>query len=66
MTNKILNAKQLCAVLGISTTLFYKLKRAGMPYHQLPESRAYYMLDEVETWLSKAGYQQKAVKIWTK
>lgn len=63
---KILNAKELCIGLGISTTLFYKLKKAGMPYHQLPKSRAYYLIDEVEEWLSQVGYQQKEVKIWTK
>lgn len=64
MTEKILNAKELCAVLGISTIIFYKLRRAGMPYHQFPKSRAYYILTEVEEWLGKAGYHQE--KVWTK
>lgn len=64
MTQAILNAKQLCQALGISTTTFYKFKKAGMPYHQLPKSRAYFILNEVEDWLSKAGYHQST--IWTK
>ena len=41
MKQAILNAKQLCQTLGISTTTFYKFKKAGMPYHQLPKSRAF-------------------------
>ena len=61
---KPLNGKELRNKLGISTTLFYKFRRAGMPYHQFPESRAYYLLDEVELWLSSAGYHQ--MKVWTK
>ena len=52
----ILNGKELRQALGISTTTFYKFKKAGMPYHQLPASRAYFILNEVESWLSKAGY----------
>ncbi|WP_278838540.1 helix-turn-helix transcriptional regulator [Ligilactobacillus agilis] len=61
----ILNGKQLCAALGISTTLLYRLIRSGMPYHQLSTgSRKYYNLEEVKHWLLNAGYQQKTV--WTK
>lgn len=63
--NKILNAKELCNKLSISTTFFYKMKKAGMPYHQLcSNSRAYYILDEVEDWLSEAGFHQETK--WTK
>ncbi|NRO26083.1 helix-turn-helix transcriptional regulator [Lactobacillus helveticus] len=58
--NKILNGKELCNELRISTTFFYKMKKAGMPYHQLSsDSRAYYILDEVEAWLYKAGFHQE-------
>lgn len=64
MTTKILNGTELRTALGISTTLFYKFRRAGMPYHQFPKSRAYYLLDEVENWLKKSGYHQE--KVWTK
>lgn len=64
MTVKILNAKELQNTLGISTTLLYKFRKAGMPYHQFPQSRAYYLLDEVENWLTKSGYHQE--KVWTK
>ncbi len=64
MKQVILNGKELRQALGISTTTFYKFKKAGMPYHQLPMSRAYFILDEVENWLSKAGYHQQT--IWTK
>lgn len=64
MNKKILNAKELCIALGISTTTFYKFKKMGMPYHQFPKSRAYYILTEVEEWLGKAGYHQE--KVWTK
>lgn len=61
----ILNGKQLCSALGISTTLMYRLIRNGMPYHQLSTaSRKYYNLNEVKDWLLKAGYQQKST--WTK
>ncbi|RVU71419.1 MULTISPECIES: AlpA family transcriptional regulator [Lactobacillus] len=56
MSQEILNGKELRQALGISTTTFYKFKKAGMPYHQLPASRAYFILDEVENWLGKAGY----------
>ena len=51
MTQKILNSKELCQTLGISTTLFYKLKKSGMPYHKFPRSRAYFILEEVENWM---------------
>lgn len=62
---EILNGKQLCTALGISTTLLYRLIQSGMPYHQLSvASRKYYNLEEVEKWLLKAGYQQK--NVWTK
>lgn len=64
MEKNILNGKQLRKELGISTTIFYKMRQAGMPYHQFPKSRAYYLLDEVKNWLSEAGYHQESV--WTK
>ncbi|MQB68048.1 helix-turn-helix transcriptional regulator [Limosilactobacillus reuteri] len=63
--NEILNGKQLCTALGISTTLLYKLLENGMPYHQLSTAgRRYYHLSEVEKWLLEAGYNQKTH--WTK
>ncbi|CAM3163233.1 hypothetical protein SAMN04487792_1049 [Lactobacillus bombicola] len=64
MTLVILNGKQLREQLHISTTIFYRLRKAGMPYHQLPGGRAYYSLDEVEKWLTQAGYHQE--KTWVK
>ena len=64
MNQLILNGKELREALNISTTAFYKFRRAGMPYQQFPSSRAYYILDEVETWLSKSGYHQETT--WTK
>lgn len=61
----ILNGKQLCDALGISTTLLYRLIKNGMPYHQLStSSRKYYNLEEVKKWLLNTGYQQKTV--WTR
>lgn len=48
---KCLNGKELRETLGIGTTVFYKLKKAGMPAHQFPNSRPYYLLDEVSKWL---------------
>lgn len=57
----VLNGKQLCNQLGMSTTLLYRLLDSGMPYHQLTKSsRRYYILEEVQTWLLKAGYRQKS------
>ena len=35
-----------------------------MPYHQIEGGRAYYLIDEVETWLRQAGYHQQSV--WSK
>ena len=64
MNQLILNGKELREALNISTTTFYKFKKAGMPYHHFPASRAYYVLDEVKTWLSKSGYHQETT--WTK
>ena len=64
MASPILNGKELRQALGISTTTFYKFKKAGMPYHQLPASRAYFILDEVENWVGKAGYHPQTT--WTK
>lgn len=64
MKQIILNGKELRQALGISTTTFYKFKEAGMPYHQLPGSRAYFILTEVESWLGKAGYHHQTT--WTK
>lgn len=60
MIQKMLNGKELC----ISTTLFYKMKQAGMPYHQFPASRTYYLLPEIKDWLRQAGYHQE--KTWSK
>ena len=61
----ILNGKQLCQELGISTTLLYRLLKQGMPYHQLSTaSLKYYNLDEVKEWLLRAGFRQRTK--WTK
>lgn len=64
MNKLFLNGKQICQELNISTTLLYKFRRLGMPYHQLPQGRAYYNLEEVATWLLTAGYHQE--KTWSK
>jgi predicted site-specific integrase-resolvase len=61
---KMMNGKDLCKTLGISTTLLYKFRKTGMPYHQLPGGRPYYLVDEVIVWLRNAGYRQE--KVWTK
>lgn len=61
---ELMNAKQLMRKLHISTTLFYKWKRMGLPSHQLPGTRAYYLLEEVEDWLKVTGFQK--VETWTK
>lgn len=62
---EILNGKQLCEKLGVSTTILYELLDNGLPFHQLTTaSRKYYSLSEVENWLLNAGYRQKT--IWTK
>lgn len=62
---EILNGRQLCKALGISTTLLYRLLKQGMPYHKLSTaSRKYYMLKEVQEWLLNAGYHQESK--WTK
>ncbi|WP_277291041.1 hypothetical protein [Streptococcus orisratti] len=58
---KIINGKQLRESLHISTTVFYKWKKAGMPYHQFPGSRAYYVPSEVFEWLEKTGQQKHEV-----
>lgn len=55
MVLSILNGKQLREKLNIGTTTFYKLRKAGMPYHQLPGGRAYYNVTEVEKWLTTVG-----------
>ncbi|MCU4154274.1 hypothetical protein DVV40_10105, partial [Lactobacillus acidophilus] len=44
---KYLTGKELCEALGISTTLLYKFRKAGMPYHQLPGGRPFYLIDQV-------------------
>lgn len=63
--HEILNGKQLCEQLGISTTLLYRLLKTGMPYHQLTTaSRKYYNLQEVQEWLLSAGFHQQTT--WTK
>ena len=64
MTSQIYNGQELRKQLGISTTTFYKFRKAGLPYHQFPRSRAYYLLDEVKDWLNQAGYHQETT--WTK
>ncbi|WP_294837355.1 hypothetical protein [uncultured Lactobacillus sp.] len=64
MTSILLNGKQLCQELNISTTMLYKFRKAGMPYHQLPQGRPYYTLDEAQTWLISAGYHQE--NTWSK
>lgn len=62
---EILNGKQICEALGISSTLLYKLIASGLPYHQLTEgSRKYYYLEEVKRWLLEVGYHQRTT--WTK
>lgn len=62
--NSIFNGKELCTELHISTTLLYKFRKSGMPYHQLPGGRPYYLIDEVLAWLRKAGFHQETK--WTK
>ena len=64
MTTLLLNGKQLCQQLNISTTMLYKLREAGMPCHQLQHGRPYYNLDEAQDWLISAGYHQE--KTWVK
>lgn len=61
---ELLTGKALRQKLHISTTIFYRFKKAGMPYHQLPGGRAYFLLPEVEKWLLTAGYHQETT--WTK
>lgn len=61
---QVLNGRQLCEELNISTTLLYRFRKSGMPYHQLPGGRPYYLLSEVTDWLGKAGFHQ--VKTWKK
>ena len=63
---KLLNGQEIRQYLNISTTVFYKFKRAGMPYHQLPEGRAYYLADEFEYWLKEAGFHKDTVAVWNK
>lgn len=58
-TKEILNGKDLRNRLGISTTPFYKFKKAGLPYHQLPGGRPYYLFDEVQIWLRQNGINKK-------
>ena len=55
---KLINARQLADALGVcNTTLFKMLKQINQrgdpcPFHQLgPNSRKYYVLDEVQQWL---------------
>lgn len=62
---EILNGKQLCKALGISTTILSGLVKNGLPYHQLTaNSRKYYDLAEVKAWLKEAGYAPHTK--WTK
>lgn len=60
---ELMNGKALRKQLGISTTIFYRLKKNGMPYHQFPGGRAYYVFDEVIDWLLKSGFHQD--NTWT-
>ncbi|MDF7683539.1 hypothetical protein PT287_08520 [Lactobacillus sp. ESL0679] len=60
----LLNGREVMESLKISSTLLYKFRKSGMPYHQLPGGRAYYLLDEVEDWLRQAGYHKE--KVWSK
>ncbi|MFP7773540.1 helix-turn-helix transcriptional regulator [Ligilactobacillus sp. LYQ112] len=57
--NKLLNGKQLTEALGISSSYLYTLLKAGLPYHQLANSRKYYALDEVEEWIMQVGFVKK-------
>lgn len=62
---KILNGKQLRQYLKISTTIYYQLIKNGMPSHQLTaNSRRYFNIDEVTSWLKSQGYRETT--IWTK
>lgn len=63
MFNKeILNMKQLCEKLNISSFLFYKMVQNGLPYHQLGKhARKYYIYNEVETWLINNGFKKRTV-----
>lgn len=57
---EILNRKQLCEKLNISSALFYKMLQNGLPYRQLDEhSRKYYVFDEAEAWLINNGFKKK-------
>lgn len=58
---KLLNSTELRQYLDISSTVFYKFKNAGMPYHQLPGGRAYFLIDEVEAWLREAGIHNDSI-----
>lgn len=63
--DELLNGKQLCERIGVSTTILYRLIANGMPFHQLTgNSRKYYNLSEVHDWLKQAGYRKKTT--WTK
>ena len=64
MKNQILNGKQLREELNISTTVFYKWRKAGMPGHYIEGSRTFYRLNEVLVWLETAGYREQ--ETWTK
>ncbi|EGC80185.1 MAG: hypothetical protein N4R24_00450 [Lactobacillus iners] len=61
---EMLNGKQLCRKFNFSSTLLYKFRKQGMPYHQLPGGRPYYLESEVVNWLNNAGFHQE--KVWTK
>ncbi|WEV51422.1 hypothetical protein OZX69_01485 [Lactobacillus sp. ESL0731] len=65
---KVLNGRELCRTFGFSTTLLYKFRKSGMPYHQIEGdgSRAYYIADEVENWLRQAGFHQEIKSTWSK
>lgn len=62
---EILNGKQLREKLGISTTIYYRLLKNGMPYKKLTaNSRRYFEINEVKKWLQSQGFSQK--EVWTR
>ncbi|MQB63955.1 hypothetical protein DN451_09795 [Lactobacillus reuteri] len=63
--DEILNGKELRQYLKISTTIYYRLLKSGLPSHQLTaNSRRYFNKDEVTDWLKLQGYKETTV--WTK
>ena len=52
MNQLILNGKKLREALNISTTLFYKFLKNGMPYHQISGGRKYYIFADCKIKLN--------------